>query len=61
MFPSDADPRRVFIKGGGKVHWVTTDGGRAFHVRRMGIALGDVKMHRSNPECILGTDKKYSA
>ena len=53
MFPSDADPRRVFIKGGGKVHWVTTDGGRTFHVRRMGMAVGDVKMHRSNPECIL--------
>ena len=53
MFPSDADPRRVFIKGGGKVHWVTQNGGKTFHVRRMGMAIGEVKMHKSKPDCLL--------
>jgi len=37
MFPSDADSKRVFIKGGGKVHWVSYDSGQSFHTRRMGI------------------------
>ena len=53
LFPSDADPRRVFIKGGGKVHWVTADGGKTFHVRRMGMAIGEVKMHKTRPDCML--------
>jgi len=55
MFPSDADPRRIFIKGGGKVHWVTSDGGKSFHARQMGMAIGDVKMHKTRPDCILAS------
>ena len=55
MFPSDADAKVVFIKGGGKVHWVTSDGGKSFHVRRAGIAMGDVKMHKTLASKILAS------
>ena len=55
IFPSDADSRRVFVKGGGKVHWVTSDGGKSFHARRMGMAIGDVKLHKARPDCILAS------
>ncbi|EKX33425.1 hypothetical protein GUITHDRAFT_120374 [Guillardia theta CCMP2712] len=53
MYPSDADERRVFFKGGGKVHWVTYDRGQSFHTRRTEFPLGEIKLHKKNPDCLL--------
>lgn len=55
MHPSDADPARVFFKGGGTVHWVTYNGGRTFHAIRPRLRLHEVKLHRTDPEAILAT------
>ncbi len=37
------------------MHWVTTNGGKTFHVRRPKMILSGIKMHPHLPDCILAS------
>jgi len=55
MYPSDADPKRLFFEGASMTHWVTYDRGSSFIKRNIEKPLTGIKMHKTNADLMLAS------